>query len=76
MHHLLKEDEIRLYAYQCEFHVAFVAPPVAPRVADDPVVAWDIDTNNVYGVVDVVFACAASEDTALVWTPVSGVDNN
>ena len=65
-----------MLTYQGEFHVAFVSPPVAPRVADDPVIAWNIDANNVDGMVDVVFVRAAIENTALVGTPVSGVDNN
>ena len=62
--------------YQCKLHVAFLAPPWAPRVANDPIAARDINANNVDGMVDVVRTCAARKDAALVGSPVSGVDNN
>ena len=62
--------------YQCEFHVASLAPPIAPGVADDPVPTWDIDANDVDGMVDVVYWSAAGVDAALVGRPVTRIKGN
>ena len=62
--------------YQGEFHVAFLAPPVAPGVADNPVPTWDSDTNDVDAMVDVVFWSTAGVDAALVGTPVTGIKDS
>lgn len=59
-----------------KLHVAFLAPPLAPRVADDPVVAWYIDAHDIDGVIDVGCSHAAGVDAASVGAPVSGVNNN
>ena len=62
--------------YQCEFHVASLAPPIAPGVADDPVPTCDVDTNDVDAMVDGVICSTAGVDAALVERPVICINGN
>ena len=62
--------------YQCEFHVAFLAPLSAPSVADDPVPTCDVDTNDVDAMVDGVYCSTAGVDAALVGRPATCINGN
>ena len=53
-------------SYHREFHVAVVSPPVAPTVTKDPVAFFNVHTNDVHCVVNVVVNAATAEDAALV----------
>lgn len=65
-----------IYTYQCEFHVAALAPPNAPSVADDPVPTCDIDTNDVDTMVDGVYWSAAGVDAAYIGRPATCINDN
>ena len=62
--------------YQCEFHVAFLAPPIAPGVADDPVPTCDVDTNDVDAMVDGVYCSTAGVDATYVGRPATRINDN
>ena len=63
-------------AYQCKLYVAFVSPPGAPRVANNPISLINIHTDNIDSVIDIQSRPAICENAGLVCSPQCGVHDN